>query len=148
MMPLFEKAGVDPRNLLRLVKLSELEGAYDIVQLAADRQQEVFDEMLATGNYIPAREMQDHENMLKYSYNYLMGAAFRDLPSDVKQLIERHIKEREQLLSSKGASAGGAGGGMPGAMPVSAGQTGAQADTTQTPQQPGNPPLAPVAGKM
>jgi len=150
MMPLFEKAGVDPRDLLRLVKLSELEGAYDIVQLAADRQQEIFDEMLATGKSIPARDMQDHENMLKYAYGYLMGASFRDLSPEVKQLIEKHIKEREQMLSSKGAGAGGAGagGGMPGAMPVSAGQTGAQTDTTQTPQQPGNPPLAPVSGKM
>lgn len=151
MMPLFEKAGVDPRDLLRQVKLSELEGAYDMVQMAADRQQEMFDEIQATGTQVPPREMQDHENMLKYAYGFLMGATFRDLPPETKQLIEDHIKAREQMLASRGAGAPGAPalpGGAPtlGQLPVSAGQTGKQVDTTQLPLQPGNPPLAPKAG--
>ena len=154
MMPLFEKAGVDPRDLLRLVKLSELEGAYDLVQMAADRQQEIFDEILATGQAIQPKKMQDHVNMLKYAYGYLMGAAYRDLAPEVQALIEQHVQAREQLAAQTpgaqgaGAGAGGVAGMNPAGMPVSAGQTGAQTDTTQTPQQPGNPPLAPVSGKM
>lgn len=159
MMPLFEKAGVDPRDLLRLVKLSELEGAYDMVQMAADRQQEIFDEIQATGTQVPPREMRDHENMLKYAYGYLMGAAFRDLPKETQHLVEEHIKMREQLLAQKGGGGapgapgaapgpGGPAGGPAGAqLPVSAGQTGSQPDTTQMAMQPGNPPLAKQVGQ-
>jgi hypothetical protein len=152
MMPLFEKAGVDPRDLLRLVKLSELEGAYDMVQMAADRQQEIFDEIQATNSQIPPREMQDHENMLKYAYGFLMGAAFRDFPQETQELIEEHIRLREQKLSEKsgGTQAPGAAGGMPpmqAQLPVSAGQVKGQTDTTQLAMQPGNPPLAKQVGQ-
>jgi len=144
MMPLFEQAGVDPRDLLRLVKLSELEGAYDLVQMAADRQQEVFDVIISTGKAVPPREMQDHANMLKYAYGFLMGATYRDLDPFLQQLIDEHVKAREQL-AAKGPQPGspaGAGTAAPGGGPAGL-QIGPSAPSTagalgaKLPKQPG-----------
>lgn len=111
MMPLFEQAGVDPKELLRMVKLSELEGAYDFVQMAADRQQEIFDEIISTGKQIPPRELRDQPGMLKYAYGYLMGAAFRDLPLETQTLIEDHVRSREQLAAKQAGAPVGPGQG-------------------------------------
>ena len=108
MMPLFEKAGVDPRELLRLVKLSELESGYDMVQQSADRQQEIFDTIISTGQPVEPKQNQDHVNMLKYCSGYVMGASYRDLAPEVQQLIDQHIQARQGL--STAASAAGAPG--------------------------------------
>lgn len=146
LMPLFEKAGVDPRDLLELSKLSELGGAYDLVKMAGNRQKEIFDEIEATGKPVPPREIADHPNMLKFAYDYVMTAHFRDLPKNLQQLIDQHIKQRE-ALAAKGPAPGAppAPGGMntagtppgpqtqgnaaalAGGLPAQAGGTGAQA---------------------
>lgn len=141
MMPLFEKAGVDPRDLLRLVKLSELEGAYDLTELAADRQREVFDEIIAGGRQVPPRHKQDHTGMLRFAYGYLMGAVFRDLDPEIQKLIEDHVAQREQLEAADAAAATGTGVGaspMPGA--AAPGQPAAlqPGGTPPGPQTPGN----------
>jgi hypothetical protein len=168
MMPLFEKAGVNPKDLLRLVKLSELEGAYDLTQLGADRQQEIFEEIEATGKPVPPRELADHASMLQYAYDYVMTAHYRDLDPEVKQLIDQHVHQREQL-AAKGpanpAAAPGAAGGMnqagtpPGPqtpanasalgaqLPQTAGQTGGQPDLTQAGGA-AQPPMAPPGGLL
>jgi hypothetical protein len=141
MMPLFEKAGVDPRDLLRLVKLSELEGAYDLVQMAADRQQEIFDEIEATGKPVAPRELADQVNMLKYAYDYVMTAHFAFLPDETKALLDDHIKARE-AIAAKGPTPGapgapGAQPGTPGAAPGPGTPPGAADLGTALPQQPG-----------
>lgn len=105
LMPLFEKAGVESRQILKMLKLNELAGAYDLLDLAADRQREVFDAMSATGEYIQPEELQDHKNMLSYAYMYIMTSEFKYLPAQAKVDIRRHIKDREQL-----AAAGPSGG--------------------------------------
>jgi hypothetical protein len=115
LMPMFEKAGVEPRVLLQLLKLNELEGAYDTVSLADDRQREVFEEMVATGEYIPPKEMQDHKNMLSFAYRYVMTSEFKYLGPEPQALIERHIKEREQLAAQGAQPPGGPAG--PGGAP-------------------------------
>ena len=43
LQPLFEKAGVPTRTSLKLLKLNELEGMYDRLALAENRQKEIFD---------------------------------------------------------------------------------------------------------
>ena len=115
LMPLFEKAGVEPRNLLKMMKLNELSGMYDTLELASDRQREIFEEMIATGIYIPPRELQDHKNMLIFAYEYIMTTDFKYLADDSKLLIERHIREREQIAAQPAAAAAQApeGGGQP-----------------------------------
>ena len=142
MMPLFEKAGVDPSKLLRMVKLSELEGAYDMVQMAADRQIEIFEEIEATGKPVLPKDLQDHQGMLKAAYDYVMTAHFRDLSEEVQNLIVQHVHAREQL-AAKGPQPGGTPGAAPGGAPApgplmgSAGQTGAQAQPTEVQGQAG-----------
>lgn len=115
MMPLFEKAGIDPRDLLRLVKLSELEEGYDLVEMGATRQQEIFDEIESTGKAVPPREIADHASMLKYAYDYVMTAHYRDLQPEVQKLVDSHIRQREQLAAKgpQGASAGVPAAGAP-----------------------------------
>lgn len=143
LMPLFEKAGEDPRSLLKLLKLNELEGAYDSVQLADDRQREIFEEMVATQEYIPPRELQDHKNMLSYAYKYVMTSEFKYLDPTSQDLIDQHIKEREQMAAKgaqpqEGQAPGGAGPmPAPGAAPQLPSPTG-PLDVNQMPaMQPG-----------
>lgn len=100
MLPLFKEAGVDTRTILSLLKLNELEGAYDRVTMAADRQRELFEEMVNNNIYIEPRELQDHKNMLAFSYDYLMSAEFKYTAPEHQALIERHIKAREQLAAA------------------------------------------------
>lgn len=107
LMPLFEKAGVKPREILGMLKLNELGGMYDRLELANDRQREIFEEMVAKGLYIPPEELQDHQNMLDFAYHYVMTTEYKYLDQDSKALINRHIKEREAMLAGMNAQAQG-----------------------------------------
>lgn len=106
LMPLFEKAGIQPRAILQMLKLNELDGAHDLLQLANDRQREIFEEMIATDTYIPPEELQDHANMLAFAQYYLMTSEFKYLKPEHQELIRRHVKERQQLMAKD--MAGGA----------------------------------------
>jgi hypothetical protein len=126
LMPIFKEAGIDTRYLAQMLKLNELDGLYDYTEMADNRQREIFEEMMASKVYIPPEEMQDHANMLKYAYRYIMTSEFKYLAKEDKDNIIRHIKEREQLEAS------GAAGGM-----AAAGAGAAQAGAPQ----PGGPAL-------
>jgi hypothetical protein len=117
LMPLFEKAGIDNKTILSMLKLSELEGLYDINELSGQRQKEIFDEMLESNKYIAPRELEEHKGMLNYAYRFIMTAEFKYLPEDQKLLIEQHIKEREQV-AAMGAGAGPTGPMTPGPNPM------------------------------
>ncbi len=118
LLPLFEKSGVEPRKLLKMLKLNELAGEYDLLDLAADRQREIFEQMKVTGQYIPPEELQDDKNMLLYAYEYVMTAEFKYLDERTKALIRQHIKDRE-MRAAAGAQVPGEGGpqAMAGAAP-------------------------------
>jgi hypothetical protein len=138
LMPLFEKAGVESRQLLKMLKLNELSGQYDLLELADNRQREIFETMIATGVYIAPEELQDHKNMLSYSYMFLMTSEYKYLEDDAKALIKQHVKERE-MLAAQGAAPSllaGAPGPLPqglaGGMPPSApGMQAGLVDNTQ-----------------
>lgn len=127
MMPLFEKAGIDPNTLLGMLKLNELSGMYDLVDLPKLRQLEYFKKIRESHEYHPPKEMEDHKGMLKTCYVYLMTAEFQHLGDDIKLLIEEHVKDREVLAAAamgtpnpEGANAGDnppGPDGMPGAAP-------------------------------
>lgn len=118
MMPLFEKAGISTRTILQMVKLNELEGLYDKTQLAADRQREFFEEMLAKDIYIAPRDLQDHKNMLEYCYEYVMTTEYKYLLPEQHAIIDRHIKEREQMAAAGAAAVAGVPGGVAGGGPA------------------------------
>jgi len=114
LMPIFEKAGVPTKTILSFLRLNELDQLYDRMQLAADRQREVFDEMQATGDYVEPREMQDHAGRLDYAYYFLETAEYKYLDSGIQENIEKHIKARETFAvqaATKGQQ--GAQGGAP-----------------------------------
>jgi hypothetical protein len=140
MQPLFEKAGVDAHAMLRMMKINALEGLYDMTQLSADRQREIFEEMLATDRYIPPREMQEHKGMLTWAYTYIMTSSFKYLEEGKKQMIERHMKEREQMAAAGAAPAPGLPAGAPGMPPL----PGADMQQGAVPTEGMAPPLPPM----
>lgn len=107
LQPLFEKAGVDSRVLLKKLRLNDLEGIFDDFELAGHRQKEIFDEMIATGAYLAPEEQLDHENMIAWSLRYFMTQEFTALPPETKQLLKQHNKDRAALAAQE-KTAGGA----------------------------------------
>ena len=118
LFPLFQQAETDPaaKKLLSMLRLNELEGMYDRIQLAADRQREIFEEMIASDIYIAPAEAEDDTGMLAWAADYRMSAEFKYLKPEHQTLILRHIKERSLRLAQ---AAGGmpAPGAAPGAAP-------------------------------
>lgn len=135
LQPLFEKAGVPVRVTLKMMKLNELEGMYDMMQLSEDRQREIFEEMIATGMYLPPEELEDHENMLAYALQFRMTTEFKYLDEDLKVLIIQHIKDRSALAAQEAAGAPPPGAGQPGMMPGGPGVPGPAPDAGPLPEE-------------
>lgn len=140
LMPILEGAGIDKRTILSMLKLNDLESAYDMVTMAADRQREIFTEMTNTGEYIMPRELEDHPNYLKFAYAYRQSAEFKWLNSTSQSLIEKHMKERELLASQVPAAAAQPTGVAPNPLPPTSPSLGSPA------AEPGVPGTAPTAG--
>lgn len=132
LQPMFEKAGVPPRTTLRLLKLSELDNLYDKLELAGDRQKEVFDLMIATNAYIPPKRFRDHENMIAWAYDYFMTSEFEMLPEEQQLLCERHIQDRVTLAAQEKSGMATSPGtpGVPTAPPPAGAQLGGAAGGT------------------
>lgn len=101
LQPLFEKAGIPVRSSLRMLKLNELEGMFDDLDKAQNRQKEIFDRMIATGTYIPPKKFRDHENMIAWAMGYFMSQEFEALPEEAQALCEQHIEERAKVAASE-----------------------------------------------
>lgn len=134
LQPLLTQAGVDPKTVLSMMKLNEIEGLYDEAQLADDRQREIYQEMISTGMYLPPEEFQDHLNMLAYSRKYVMTTEYKYLEADKKELIKQHMRDRASLAAQEQGS------------PMGAAQMPQQGGPASLPQQPepapaGNQPL-------
>jgi hypothetical protein len=120
LQPLFEKAGVPVRKALEMLKLNELEGMYDTLDMAGARQKEIFDEMIATGAYVAPKKFRDHENMLGWAFQYFMTQEFNVLPEEIQMLCERHAEERAMLAAQEQSPAPAqaqAAGASPGPLP-------------------------------
>ena len=120
LQPMFEKAGIPTRMSLKMLKLNELEGMYDKLQMAEDRQREIFDEQMATQRLIEPEEFQDHENMIAWALEYFMTAEFKYLDEESRALCKEHVRMRIQAAAKEKS------GGLSG-----------------QPQPPGPPPAAP-----
>lgn len=125
MAPMLEKGGVSPRRILGLMRMGELTGALDEVQLAEARQLEYFEKIIATGKPATPGRKEDHANMLAYALIWRMTAEFRDLTPELQDLCLQHIEAREQMLIAEASAAPTAGGApkapaapiLPGALP-------------------------------
>lgn len=117
LIPLFKEAGMEVRQLLQMLKLNELPSMYDELQLAEDRQREIFEEMIASHIYIQPAELQDHKNMLMFAYRYVMTTEYKYLSTEDKALIDAHIKAREQVMAQSQASAQAPAQAAPGSVP-------------------------------
>lgn len=106
LQPLFEKANVPARVQLQMMKLNEMEGMYDLIQLAENRQKEIFEKIIATELYYPPEEFQDHENMIAYAFRYFMTAEFDGLEPEVKAICRQHIRDRIKLAAEEKQLAG------------------------------------------
>lgn len=146
LMPHLKEAGMSMKQILRRFRLSELDSILDRMELAADRQREVFEEMIARieegeAAYISPKELEEHGGMLEYGYDYVMTSEYKYLPDDAKLLIDRHIKEREQLAAqtaTRGAAKVAGAQGMPAGDAAMAGMPGAEG--AMAPQVPEAPP--------
>jgi len=120
--PMFEKAGITPRKILEKLRLNDARGLFDIADLARKRQVEIFEEMIEKTQegapiYIAPEELEEHKGMLDVAYEYVMMRRYKDLDQSIKDLINRHIKEREQLSAQLAAPpATAAAPGMPAPM--------------------------------
>lgn len=111
LQPLFEKAGVPARTSMKMLKLNELESMFDALDLAENRQKEIFDAMIATGAYIAPKKFRDHENMIAWALQYFMTQEFESLADELQALCEKHIEERIQLAAME--KSGGAAAATP-----------------------------------
>lgn len=101
LQPLFEKAGIPARMSMKMMKLNELEGMFDKLQMAEDRQKEYFDEMVARQLFVEPEPMEDHTNMIAWAMDYFMTAEFKYLEREAKDLCREHIRARIQLAASE-----------------------------------------------
>jgi hypothetical protein len=107
MAPLFEKAGVSAKSLLKYMRLSDLDSMQDLLELGRDRQDEIFRKMIESGQYIAPSKEQDHASMLEYCQLYVMTAEFTGLPEDRKGLVRKHMEERLNMSGKQAAAAQG-----------------------------------------
>lgn len=116
LLPLLKEVGVDSRYLAQMLRLNELESIYDYIDMPENRMREIIDEMITKKVYIPPEDLQDHKNMLAYAYRYIMSGEFKYLDKESKELIKRHIKEREQMMAAAAAQPPSPLGGMMGGL--------------------------------
>jgi len=117
LQPLFEKAGMDTRTLIKKLRLNDMDGMFDAFELASHRQKEIFDEMTATGSYLAPEEQMDHQNMIAWSFQYFMTQEFTALAPEIKALLKHHNKDRAAVAAKEGSSGAAPEAGPPGAPP-------------------------------
>lgn len=99
--PIMKEAETSPvaRRLLSMVKLNELDGYIDGEQMAADRQREIFEEMIATDAVIPIGEQENDALMVEWADRYRMSAEFKYLTPEHQTLVLAHMKARKERLA-------------------------------------------------
>jgi hypothetical protein len=139
LQPLFEKAGMDTRTLIKKLRLNDMDGMFDAFELAGHRQKEIFDEMTATGSYLAPEEQMDHQNMIAWSLQYFMTQEFTALAPEVKALLKHHNKDRAAVAAKEGSSGAAPEAGPPGAPPPPPAPPGAVPPPPVTPPPTGAP---------
>ena len=133
LQPLFEKAQLDPRYLLKQLRLSDLRSIYDKFELADNRAKRQIDTIKDKGTIPKFSKYEDHIGIMAYLNDYVMTEEFYNMDEEeqklIEQLIDAHSKATAQNIA--GGQAGGPqqGPGMPKPLPGQA--------------APGQPPVVP-----
>lgn len=134
LMEPLKEAGLSMRQILRMMKLNDLDAVYDRLEMAGDRQREIFEEMIMRFEqgieaYIPPEDLEEHKGMLEYAYDFLVTSEFKYLKLEIKTLIRQHVKERERMAAQGPEQAPMAPGVLPAGMPGVGGAQPAQMAT-------------------
>ena len=134
LQPLFEKAQLDPRYLLKQLRLSDLRSIYDKFELADNRAKRQLESVKDKGKVPTFSKYEDHIGIISYLNDYIMTEEFNNLDEDRQKLVEELIDAHSKAAAS--LVAGGAGGPQP---------TGPQGPMKPLPGQapPGMPPVVP-----
>lgn len=110
-MPMLKEAGYSMKSILAMLRLNDIQGLFDMAEVSARRQLEIFDEMVAKFEesgvlvYVAPRELEEHQGMLNAAYEFRMSMAFKVLARPLQLVVEKHIKAREALLAKAAAPA-------------------------------------------
>lgn len=114
LMEPLKEAGVPMTKIIKMLKLNELDTLYDELDLAERRQREIFDEMIAASTkydeplYIGPEELENHEGMLVFCSKYRMTMEYKKLSSELKDLVEQHIRDRMEMAAQVASEGQGA----------------------------------------
>lgn len=126
----FAEAGMDPRFLLKQLRLADLRGAYDEFDKADNRAMKILDK-LKEGEPVTIRKYEDHVGIVSFMQRYVMTEEHDELEPEVQDAIEKHIDARLKAES---------GNRLPAAPP--------QPPANMAPAAPEMPPMPPQIGAM
>ena len=100
LMKVFQEGGLDTRFLIRQLKLADLRGIYAEFDLADNRAKMII-EKLKNKEEVKIRTPEDHIGIGLYLAKYVMSSEYEELDDDVKDLIDKHIDEREMAAAKR-----------------------------------------------
>lgn len=140
LMPIYKDAGLDPKVLVANLKLADLKGDEDVIELARRRAKEIVDTIIAKRVAGPKpRYGQDAAGMLAYCRQYVMTSSYFALDDFYKDLIEQWMQQLAQQAASEEPGTPGAGAG---AVTPATGAGGLPATPVSAATPPGTPPPA------
>lgn len=164
-IPVLKEAGVNPKTIARMLKWNEVEGLFDEVEIARNRQLEIFQKAIelyegptSKVEVMPATDMTyaAHDLMAEAAMQYFMTKEYLKLDPELKKAMYQHYKERLQcaalMATGKEPTAEAVAEAMKaGDAPAApAAAPGAPVGPGGPPQIPGLPPMpgAPAAAPM
>lgn len=100
-------AGYDSKKLLGLLRLNELNVAFDEMEVGKRRQYEIFDEIIAkyeeTGTLIQIapEANEEHASMLEACKEFRMSMTFKALAKELRDTIDAHYNARKAMLADQ-----------------------------------------------
>ena len=106
--PFFQQGGIDVREMIKTLRLTDMRSIYDDFKLADDRAKEIIEAIKASGKQQPIlSKYQDHIGVFAYMKKFTMDKAFETLDEQARQLINEHMEMRKQAHIENTASAVG-----------------------------------------
>ena len=103
----FKEAGMDPRFLLKQLRLADLRGAYDEFDKSDNRAKKII-AAIKDGDKIRLGKYEDHTGIIGFMQRYVMTEEFDGLSDELKAAIEKHIDDRMAAEGKNRLPSGGA----------------------------------------